>query len=177
MHARRFTGYKNANFVKISISEPSALGLRFLKRSHPFFPIAPRRPPCPPVTPRPGVRMLSSRRCRVSRRASPFLSLSHLSTCAWILRLNSHTIIYILAWRHVTRLLWARWCIANSSLWLWGFGACFSWCSPAYRQGGAAFCGLLWARGRAFPRHWEALVGLARWAPRVSVVKTWWAVP
>ncbi len=40
MHARRFTGYQNANFVKISVSEPSALGLRFLKMSHAFFPVA-----------------------------------------------------------------------------------------------------------------------------------------
>ncbi len=45
MYARKFTGYQNANFVKISISDPSALGLRFLKGSHPFFPVAPRRPP------------------------------------------------------------------------------------------------------------------------------------
>ncbi len=63
------------NFVKISISEPSALGLRCSKRSHPFFPVAPRRP---------GVRMLSSRRWRVSRQASPFLSLPLPSTCARI---------------------------------------------------------------------------------------------
>ncbi len=91
MHARRFTGYQNANFVKISVSIPSALGLRFLKRSHPFFPAAPQRPPRPPVSPRPGVRMWSSRRWRVSRRATPFLSLSHLSM-----------IIYNLARRHVT---------------------------------------------------------------------------
>ncbi len=40
MHVRRFTGYQNANFVKISVSEPSALGLRFLKMSHAFFPVA-----------------------------------------------------------------------------------------------------------------------------------------
>ncbi len=46
MHARRFTGSQNSNFVQISISEPSALGLRlrFLIRSHPFFPdVFPRR--------------------------------------------------------------------------------------------------------------------------------------
>ncbi len=41
-----------------------------------------------------------SRRWRASRWASPFLSLSHLSTCARILRLNLHINIYILAWRH-----------------------------------------------------------------------------
>ncbi len=40
MHARWFTGYQNVHFVKISISEPSTLGLRFLKRSHPFFSVA-----------------------------------------------------------------------------------------------------------------------------------------
>ncbi len=31
-------GYRNANFARISVSEPSALGFRFLKRCHPFFP-------------------------------------------------------------------------------------------------------------------------------------------
>ncbi len=82
MYVRRFMGCQNANFVKTSISKPSALGLRFLKGSHPCFPVAPRRPPRPSVNPRPGVRMWSSRRWRASRRASPFLSLSHPSTCA-----------------------------------------------------------------------------------------------
>ncbi len=97
MYVRRFMGCQNANFVKTSISKPSALGLRFLKGSHPCFPVAPRRPPRPSVNPRPGVRMWSSRRWRASRRASPFLSLSHPSTCAWVRRLNSRTITYILA--------------------------------------------------------------------------------
>ncbi len=41
--------------------------------------------------PRPVIRMWSSRRWRVSRRASPFLSLSHLSMCAWILWLRHVT--------------------------------------------------------------------------------------
>ncbi len=31
-------GFLNVNFVKISVSKPSALGLRCLKRSHPCFP-------------------------------------------------------------------------------------------------------------------------------------------
>ncbi len=57
MHARRFTGHQNAKFVNISVSDPSALGLRFLIGSHPFFPVAPQRPPWPSVSPRPGVRM------------------------------------------------------------------------------------------------------------------------
>ncbi len=35
MHARQFTGYQNANFVKISVSDPSALGLRFFSRRPP----------------------------------------------------------------------------------------------------------------------------------------------
>ncbi len=78
------TRKQNVNFVKISVSEPSALGLRCLKRSHPFFPVAPRRPLRPLVSPRPGVQMLSSRRWRVSRQASPFLSLPLPSTCARI---------------------------------------------------------------------------------------------
>ncbi len=67
-----------------------------------FFPIAPRRPPWPPVCPQPGVRMSSSRRWRVNRQASPFLSLPLPSTCARIHRLNSRMIIFILARGHVT---------------------------------------------------------------------------
>ncbi len=47
--------------------------LRLVRRNHPSFPVAPQRPPRPLVRPRPGVRMLSSRRWRVSRQASPFL--------------------------------------------------------------------------------------------------------
>ncbi len=43
-------GFLNANFAKISVSEPSALGLRCLKRSHPCFPVAPQRPPRPLVS-------------------------------------------------------------------------------------------------------------------------------
>ncbi len=89
-HARRFMGFLNANFAKVSISEPSALRLRCLKRSHPCFPVAPRRSPRPLVSPRPGVQMLSSRLWRVSRQASPF---------HW---LNSRTNIFILARGHVT---------------------------------------------------------------------------
>ncbi len=56
------------------------LCLRCVRRSHPFFPVVLRRPPRLHVNPRslviprPGVRMLSSRRWRVSRQASPFLS-------------------------------------------------------------------------------------------------------
>ncbi len=49
-----------------------------------FSPVAPRRPLRPLVSPRPGVRMLSSRRWKVSRQASPFLSLPLPSTCAQI---------------------------------------------------------------------------------------------
>ncbi len=73
-------GFLNANFAKISVSKPSALGLRCLKRSHPCFPVTPRRPPRPLVSPRPGVWMLSSRLWRVSRQAclfSPSLSRAH----------------------------------------------------------------------------------------------------
>ncbi len=81
MHARRFMGCQNSNFVKTSVSKPSALGSRFLKGSHPCFPVALWRPPWPSVNPRPGVRMWSSRCWRASRRTTPFLSLSHLSTC------------------------------------------------------------------------------------------------
>ncbi len=47
-----------------------------------------RRPLWPSAKPQPGARMWSSRWWRVSRRDSPFLSLSRLSTCAWILRLS-----------------------------------------------------------------------------------------
>ncbi len=48
-----------------------------------------------------GVRMFSSRRRRVSRQASPFLSLPHQSMCARIHRLNSRMIICFLARGHV----------------------------------------------------------------------------
>ncbi len=47
---------------------------RLVRRNLQFFPVAPQAPPQPLVKPRPGVRMLSSRRWRVSRQASPFLS-------------------------------------------------------------------------------------------------------
>ncbi len=73
------------------------------KESSFFFPVALRRPPRllanprPLVNPRPGVRMFSSRRRRVSRQASPFLSLPHQSMCARIHRLNSRRIICFLA--------------------------------------------------------------------------------
>ncbi len=64
-----------------------------VRRSHPSFPVAPQRPPRPLVTTRTGVQMLSSRRWRVSRQASPFLSLPHPSVCV---------IIFFLARGHVT---------------------------------------------------------------------------
>ncbi len=73
------------------------------KESSFFFPVALRGPPRllanprPLVNPRPGVRMFSSRRRRVSRQASPFLSLPHQSMCARIHRLNSRRIICFLA--------------------------------------------------------------------------------
>ncbi len=63
------------------------------KKSSISFPVAFRRPPRPLVNPRPGVRMFSSRRRRVSRQALPFLSLPHQSMCARIHRLNSRRII------------------------------------------------------------------------------------
>ncbi len=72
-----------------------------------FFPVALRRPPRllanprPLVNPQPGVRMFSSRRRRVSRQASPFLSLPHQSMWARIHRLNSRMIICFLARGHV----------------------------------------------------------------------------
>ncbi len=80
-HAMRFTGFLNAHFARISVSKPSALGLRCLRRSHPRFPVAPRKPR-PLVSLRPGVRMSSSRLWRLSRQASPFLSLPRPSMCA-----------------------------------------------------------------------------------------------
>ncbi len=103
MHTRRFMGCQNAKFVKTSVSKPPALDLRFLKGSHLCFSVAPRRPLRPSVNPRPGVQMWSSRRWRASRRALPFLSLYHLSTCARVCQFNSCTITYILARRHATR--------------------------------------------------------------------------
>ncbi len=73
------------------------------KESSIFFPVALRRPPRLLVNPRPlvnlrpGFWMFSSRRRRVSRQASPFLSLPHQSMCARIHRLNSRKIICFLA--------------------------------------------------------------------------------
>ncbi len=67
------------------------------KESSIFFPVALRRPPRPLVIPQPGVRMFSSRRRRVNRQASPFLSLPHQSMCARIHWLNSRRIICFLA--------------------------------------------------------------------------------
>ncbi len=64
------------------------LGLRIVRGNPTFFPVAHRAPPRPLVRsrplvrPRPGVRMSSSRRWRVSRQASPFLSLPLPSACA-----------------------------------------------------------------------------------------------
>ncbi len=87
--------------------------LEVCERSLPFsFPVALRRPPrlrVNPqtlVNPRPGVRMFSSRRLRVSRQASPFLSLPHQSMCARIHRLNSLRIICFLAF-HMMAILQA----------------------------------------------------------------------
>ncbi len=109
-HARErlFSAFQNAYFAKASISKPSALGLRFLKRSNLFFPTALWRPLRPSVNPRPGAQIWNSRRWRASRRASSFLSLSHLSTCARSLWLNSLMNIYILAGRHTPPFLRAR---------------------------------------------------------------------
>ncbi len=74
-----------------------------MKRSHPFpLPAALRRPPQlrmnprPLMIPRPGVRMFSSRRRRVSRQASP-IPPSLTRACARIHRLNSRRIICFLA--------------------------------------------------------------------------------
>ncbi len=67
------------------------------KESSIFFPVALRRPPRLLVNPRPGFWMFSSRRRRVSRQASPFLSLPHQSMCARIHQLNSRRIICFLA--------------------------------------------------------------------------------
>ncbi len=100
-HAMRFMRFLNANFTRISFSKPSALGLRCLRRSHPRFPVAPQKPR-PLASPQPGVQMLSSRLWRVSRQASPFLSLPCPSTCARIHRLNSRMNIFIPARGHVT---------------------------------------------------------------------------
>ncbi len=83
MHGKRFMGSEKCKFCENLRLITSTLGLRRVKRSHPFFPVAPQRPPRPLVSPRPGVRMLSSRRWRVSRQASPFLSLPHPSMCAF----------------------------------------------------------------------------------------------
>ncbi len=84
------------------------LRLRLERRNLRFFAVAPQAPPRPLVRPRPGVRMSSSRRWRVSRQATPFPSRPLPSACAQIHQLNSCTIFYFLARGHVIPFLRAR---------------------------------------------------------------------
>ncbi len=44
MHVKLFSASQNVNFARTSVSKPSALGLMFLKESHPFFPATLWRP-------------------------------------------------------------------------------------------------------------------------------------
>ncbi len=67
----------------------------------PFFPGAHRAPPRLLMEPWAGVRMSSSRRWRVSRQASPFLSLPLPSAHVRIRRSNFCMIFCFLARRHV----------------------------------------------------------------------------
>ncbi len=95
-------GHQKANFVKISVSDPSALGLKFLIGSHPFFPVAAWRSPWPIASATWGSDV-ELEAMESEQTGLAFLCLSHLTrTCAQILLLNSRTIIYILARRHVT---------------------------------------------------------------------------
>ncbi len=90
---------------------------------------APREISWPLVELRAGVRMSSSRRWRVSRQASPFLSLPLPSARVRIRRSNFCMILFPSGtWFCLTR---ARWCSAHGSLRLRGFLACFSRCAPA----------------------------------------------
>ncbi len=81
-------GISKCKLFENFISKPSALGWQFLRGS-------PERPLRPSVNSEPGARFWSSRRWRTSRRASPILSLSRLSTCTWILRLNISIFEYL----------------------------------------------------------------------------------
>ncbi len=69
LHVREAVyGVSKCEKKKFAFVKTSALGLRFLKGSHPCFPGS----LC--SLPRPGVWMWSSRQWRASRRASPYLS-------------------------------------------------------------------------------------------------------
>ncbi len=117
MHVRRFMGPRTAKFATISVSLPSALGLRIMNANPPNFHGAHRAPtrrlvrsrprvrPRPLVEPRAGVRMSSSRRWRVSRQASPFLSLPLPIAHVQIRRLNFYLIFSFLAQKHVISFL------------------------------------------------------------------------
>ncbi len=159
MHARRFTGYQNANFVKISVSDPSALGLRFLKGSHMFFPVAPRRPPQPSVSPRPGVRMWSSRRWRVSRWASPFLLLSPEHVRANSPVEFAHDYLYPIPEAHDTISFGLDEVLLTAASDSENFGpALANAFLPSGQEAWPTNSSLLRARGHALPRHWEALL-------------------
>ncbi len=122
MHARRFMGFQIVYFVKIFVSEPSALGLRCSKRSHLFLPVAPRRFGC-------WARGYGAWADR-PRLFSPSL-----------FRARAHDYLYPSPGARDNSLLRARWYTANSSLRLRGFRACFRGCSSR-----------LAARRRGLPR-------------------------
>ncbi len=108
----------------------SALGLRLLKGSHPCFPVAFQRLLRPSVNLQPGAWIWSLRRWRVSRRASPFLSLFYLSTCVRISVEFMHEYLYPSPEAH-NAVSFGLDDVLFTAASDWGFRACFSQWSPA----------------------------------------------
>ncbi len=99
MHARQFMGFQNVHFVKISFSEPSALGLRCSKRSHPFFP---RRAPEASMSSYESSTWGSDVELEAMEGEQTGLAFSLPPSPEYVHRLNSHMIIFFLAWGHMT---------------------------------------------------------------------------
>ncbi len=169
MLARPFMECQNVNFVRISISKPSALGLT-------FFSVTLRRPQRPSVNPWPGVRMWSSRRWRVSRRASPLslpLSPEHVRASSPVE--YAHNYLYPSPEARDTVSLGLEDVLFTAASDSEDFGPALADALAPSR--GVAFRGQLWAHGCAFARHRKALYRLAWWALRVSIVQTRRAFP
>ncbi len=152
-----------------------ALGLRFLKRSHPFFP----RTPEASLPPRDSATWFGCWARGDVEWADGLafslpLSPEHVARefSGWI----AHDYLYPSLEARDT-LLWARWCIANSSLWLWGFGPVLvSWSPPLPPAGRRR--GLL----RPTLSSWTCFPAPLKlsldWPdePRESRRQNWWAV-
>ncbi len=124
-------------------------------------------PPRPIVSPRPGVRMLSSRLWRVSRQASPFLSLPLPSTYTWFSPAKfAHEYLYPSLGARDTVAFGLDDILLKAASDSEDFGPALADALPPNGQEArkaAVYSGL---RGRAFAHHWEALSGLARRASK-----------